>query len=81
MSRTLILGTLFVGLLMNSAWAQSNDERPTGGRRTRAGPKLRFSGIIPAQAAKIVHLLARHQAEQAERVEQAERAQRAEQAE
>jgi hypothetical protein len=50
------------------------------GRRTRAGLKLRFSGIIPAQAAKIVHLLARHRAE-AERVEQAERAQRAEQAE
>jgi len=35
------------------------------GRRTRAGPKLRFSGIIPAQASQIAHSIAWERAEQA----------------
>src|SRR5215831_16536699 len=42
MSRTLILGTLFAGLLMNSAWAQNKDERPTGGPPYPGGSEITF---------------------------------------
>src|SRR5215470_16013425 len=42
MSRTLILGTLFAGLLMNSAWAQNKDEPPTGGPPYPGGSEITF---------------------------------------
>ena len=42
MSRTLILGTLFVGLLMNSAWAQNKNEPPTGGPPYPGGSEITF---------------------------------------
>ena len=41
MSRTLLLGTLFVGLLMNSAWAQNN-EPPTGRPPYPGGSEITF---------------------------------------
>src|SRR5215468_7548202 len=42
MSRTLILGTLFAGLLMNSAWAQNKDEPPTGRPPYPGGSEITF---------------------------------------
>ena len=42
MSRTLLLGTLFAGLLMNSAWAQNKDEPPTGGPPYPGGSEITF---------------------------------------
>ena len=41
-ARALILGTLFAGLLMSSAWAQNKDERPTGGPPYPGGSKITF---------------------------------------
>ena len=42
MSRTLILGTLFASLLMNSALAQNKDEPPTGGPPYPGGSEITF---------------------------------------
>jgi len=41
-ARALILGTLFAGLLMSSAWAQNKNERPTGGPPYPGGSKITF---------------------------------------
>jgi hypothetical protein len=41
-ARTLMLGTLFAGLLMNSAWAQNKDEPRTGGPPYPGGSEITF---------------------------------------
>src|SRR5262252_8533490 len=41
-SRTLILGTLFAGLLTNSTWAQNKDEPPGGGPPYPGGSEITF---------------------------------------
>ena len=42
MSRTLILGTLFAGLLMNSSWAQNKGEPPPGGPSYPGASEITF---------------------------------------
>jgi hypothetical protein len=42
MARTLILGTLFASLLMNSAWAQNKNEPPKGGPPYPGGSEISF---------------------------------------
>jgi hypothetical protein len=41
-ARTLILGTLLAGLIMNSAWAQNKDEPRTGGPPYPGGSEITF---------------------------------------
>jgi hypothetical protein len=41
-ARILILGTLFAGLLMNSAWAQNKEEPRTGGPPYPSGSEITF---------------------------------------